>query len=218
MEYAEKYKDSVIRSVFIRIYYTGAKPGFDIAPPSISNSDILSLILDDLSSSIVGLEVPEAKSMNKEKPRYSNHITAIKPKTTKLTFIVADTETLLDEKSNAHVPDAVGYMLLASNFPDVASSAAPQAAANHANQMTRSFSNSLDYKEREAWKPLDFIIKGEELKEEGNKDPFSLEQGQEVSSLDGWLPRELKRSTAQERIRVGERLPPLPSLMNGKSP
>ncbi|KAK4337505.1 hypothetical protein RND71_043832 [Anisodus tanguticus] len=109
-------------------------------------------------------------------------------------------------------------MQLASNFPDVASSAAPQAAANHANQMTRSFSNSLDYKEREAWKPLDFIIKGEELKEEGNKDPFSLEQGQEVSSLDGWLPRELKRSTAQERIRVGERLPPLPSLMNGKSP
>ncbi|KAK4336577.1 hypothetical protein RND71_044212 [Anisodus tanguticus] len=82
-------------------------------------------------------------------------------------------------------------MQLASNFPDVASSAAPQAAANHANQMTRSFSNSLDYKEREAWKPLDFIIKGEELKEEGNKDPFSLEQGQEVSSLDGWLPREL---------------------------
>ncbi|KAK4337506.1 hypothetical protein RND71_043833 [Anisodus tanguticus] len=109
----QKYKDSVIRSVFIRIYYTGAKPGFDIAPPSISNSDILSLILDDLSSSIVGLEVPEAKSMNKEKPRYSNHITAIKPKTTKLRpFIVADTETLLDEKSNAHVPDAVGYMLV----------------------------------------------------------------------------------------------------------
>lgn len=47
MEYAEKYKDSVIRSVFIRIYYTGAKPGFYIAPLSISNSDILSLILDD---------------------------------------------------------------------------------------------------------------------------------------------------------------------------
>nr|GME07813.1 DNA polymerase [Ipomoea batatas] len=50
----------------------GAKPGFYIAPPSISNSDILSLILDDLSSSIVGLEVPEAKSMNKEKPRESH--------------------------------------------------------------------------------------------------------------------------------------------------
>ncbi|KAK4353924.1 hypothetical protein RND71_026118 [Anisodus tanguticus] len=90
----------------------GAKPGFDIAPPSISNSDILSLILDDLSSSIVGLEVLEAKSMNKEKPRYSNHITVIKPKTTMLRpFIVADNETLLDEKSNAHVPDVVGYML-----------------------------------------------------------------------------------------------------------
>lgn len=113
----------MIKGVFIRIYYTGAKPGFDIAPPSISNSDILSLILDDLSSSIVGLEVPEAKSMNKEKPRYSNHITAIKPKTTKLRpFIVADTETLLDEKSNAHVPYAVGYMLV-SPGDDVGSKA-----------------------------------------------------------------------------------------------
>nr|GMD79490.1 DNA polymerase-like [Ipomoea batatas] len=101
----------------------GAKPGFYIAPPSISNSDILSLILDDLSSSIIGLEVPEAKSMNKEKPRYSNHITAIKPKTMKLRpFIVADTETLLDEKSHAHVPYAVGYMLV-SPRDDVGSKA-----------------------------------------------------------------------------------------------
>ncbi|XP_031097018.1 uncharacterized protein LOC116001274 [Ipomoea triloba] len=61
--------------------------------------------------------------MNKEKPRYSNHITAIKPKTTKLRpFIVADTETLLDEKSHAHVPYAVGYMLV-SPGDDVGSKA-----------------------------------------------------------------------------------------------
>ncbi|KAK4339050.1 hypothetical protein RND71_040512 [Anisodus tanguticus] len=97
---------------------------------------------------------------------------------------------------------------LASNFPDVASSAAPQATANHANQMTRSFSNSLDYKEREAWKPLDFIIKGEELKEEGNKDPFSLEQGQE-SRREGRnkvdrdrQPQEKRREKASRKLRT----------------
>lgn len=104
---AEDYDESVVSSIFIRIYLSDM---MDSAMQLLSYDKIASKLWLCIDSKVV-VEHKDARRIGHRKHSYPNHLTALKPnQTQRQPFIVADTETV--PINHVHVPYAVGFLVV----------------------------------------------------------------------------------------------------------
>ena len=110
--YAERYKDAVIKRVFIRVYYKHNSPLPELADLNKKSSiELLTAIMDVMAHDVVCDELPDVQSLLRKKSRIPKVITSLKRKSLKCeprAFIVADIETVL--VNDVHTPYAIGYL------------------------------------------------------------------------------------------------------------
>ena len=110
----EKYKTSLIKCVFIRVYYIHNETIKEIKLNNdISNNDIREIIIKVLDSTVSYSETPEMLSLINVKKKYSKFVKAHKQKQIELRpFIVADIETVLLD--DIQTPYAAGFLVVNS--------------------------------------------------------------------------------------------------------
>lgn len=103
---AEKYGSSTLLAITLHIYLVDCTVQDLVICPE---STITNLLWETVSTPPSG----ELKAPVRRKQSIPNHIPALKVSTKKCSsFIVADTETLIDESSQVHIPYALGFCVV----------------------------------------------------------------------------------------------------------
>lgn len=112
-EYADRYENSVIKGLFIHIYYIHEENQTSLFSPIPGLEDSLLFdIRQVLSCSMTNRDLPPVQSLQFKEGRVPKYITALKASDREecRSFIVADIETVMLNK--IHVPYAAGYLVV----------------------------------------------------------------------------------------------------------